>query len=313
MGDDAALYDLAYGGDTSGGGLFGGLDLGSLLTGGAALGTALLPYLYGESPTDYLKQQLTTLPTTIGDIETGALGELAFKPFTLTTGAGATNITTDPTTGLPSLSLGLSPEMSALQQSLFGQAQTLAGTAGPTAEQLFQQLQATRAPETERARLALENRLAAQGRLGTQTAAFGGTPEALALEKAIQEQQSKDLFGTQTLAQELEKGRLANITGLLGGAFAPEEQLLSGLATLAPLSQLGTDVSKSRAQLLRDLGITEVEAVSGLLGNLSTLEADRLKALSQALSGMFASGQDGSSVAGDAVDSLINWLGEKLG
>lgn len=295
------------------GGLFGGLDLGGLITGGAALGSALLPYLYGQDPADYLKQQLTTLPTTISGIETGALGELAFKPFTLTTGAGTTNIATDPATGLPSLSLGLAPEMSALQQSLFGQAQTLAGTAGPTAEQLFQQLQATRAPETERARLALENRLAAQGRLGTQTAAFGGTPEALALEKAIQEQQSKDLFGTQTLAQELEKGRLANITGLLAGAFAPEEQLLSGLATLAPLSQMGTDVSKSRAQLLRDLGITEVEAVSGLLGNLSTLEADRLKALSQALSGMFASGEDGSSVAGDAVDSLINWLGEKLG
>jgi hypothetical protein len=226
----------------------------------------------------------------------------------LTTGAGATGISTDPTTGLPSLSLNLSPEMSALQQSLFGQAQSLAGTAGPTAEQLFQQLQGIRSPETERARLGLENRLAAQGRLGTQTAAFGGTPEALALEKAIQEQQSQDLFGTQTLAQELEKGRLANITGLLGGAFAPEEQLLGGLATLAPLTQAGTDVAKSRAQLLRDLGITEVEAVSGLLGNLSTLEGDRLKALSQALSGMFASGEDGTSVGGEAIDSVVDFI-----
>jgi hypothetical protein len=28
MGDDAALYDLAYGGGTAGGGLLGGLDLG---------------------------------------------------------------------------------------------------------------------------------------------------------------------------------------------------------------------------------------------------------------------------------------------
>ena len=295
-------------GDDATNGLFGGLDLSSLLTGGGALASALLPYLYGQDPTDYLKTQLGTIPSTLSGIETGALNELAFKPFTLTTGAGATNISTDPTTGLPSLSLGLSPEMSALQQSLFGQAQTLAGTSGPTAEQLFQQLQGIRAPETERARLGLENRLAAQGRLGTQTAAFGGTPEALALEKALQEQQSQDLFGTQTLAQELEKGRLGNISGLLSGAFAPEEQLLSGLSTLAPLSQLGTDVSKSRAQLLRDLGITEVEAVSGLLGNLSTLEADRLKALSQALSGMFASGEDGTSVGGEAIDSVVDFI-----
>jgi len=64
--------------------------------------------------------------------------------------------------------------------------------------------------------------------------------------------------------------------------------------------------------LLRDLGITEVEAVSGLLGNLSTLEADRLKALSQALSGLFASGKDGTSVAGEAIDALVDWVKSKV-
>jgi hypothetical protein len=41
MGDDAALYDLAYSGGTTGGnllgGLFSGLDFGSLLTGGGAI------------------------------------------------------------------------------------------------------------------------------------------------------------------------------------------------------------------------------------------------------------------------------------
>jgi len=310
MGDnDAALYDLAYGGGTTS---TGGFDWGGLLTGTLGTGSALLPYLYGDTPVDYLKQQLGDIPTTISGIETGALGELAFTPFAVTTGAGKTGITRDPTTGAPTLGVALSPEMSALQQSLFGQAQALAGTAGPTAEQLYQQVQATRDPQTERARLALENRLAAQGRLGTQTAAFGGTPEALALEQAIVEQQSKDIFGAQTLAQALEKGRLENISGLLAGAFAPEEQALGALATTVPFSQLETDVAKSRAQLLRDLGITEVEAVSGLLGNLSTLEADRLKSLSQALSGLFASGKDGTSVAGEAIDALVDWVKSKV-
>jgi hypothetical protein len=36
----------------------------------------------------------------------------------------------------------------------------------------------------------LEERLANQGRLGVRTAMFGGTPEQLALEKAIAEQQA---------------------------------------------------------------------------------------------------------------------------
>jgi hypothetical protein len=56
MGDDAALYDLSYGGGTTGGGLLGGLFSGigfrvfihrrrrNLASG------ALLPYLYGRGP-----------------------------------------------------------------------------------------------------------------------------------------------------------------------------------------------------------------------------------------------------------------------
>ena len=36
-------------------------------------------------------------------------------------------------------------------------------------------------PEEERQRLEMEQRMAAQGRLGVRTAQFGGTPEQLAL------------------------------------------------------------------------------------------------------------------------------------
>jgi hypothetical protein len=49
MGDDAALYDLAYGGGTTGGGLLSGLDSGSLLTGAANLGGALLPMFMAKA------------------------------------------------------------------------------------------------------------------------------------------------------------------------------------------------------------------------------------------------------------------------
>lgn len=54
----------------------------------------------------------------------------------------------------------------------------------PTAQSVYDQIRATQSPEEERQRIALENRLAAQGRLGVSTAQYGGTPEQLAMEKA---------------------------------------------------------------------------------------------------------------------------------
>ena len=278
-----AYEDTAFGGLAKG----LGLDLGSTLTGllGGALetGTALLPYYAGEGILDYLKQARTGVPSAIEDIETGAMGELAFTPYTVTTGLGSTAISPE---GV--ISTTLTPEQQAVQQSLLGQAQTLAGTAGPTAGELYEQIQATRAPETERQRLALENRLAAQGRLGTQTAMYGGTPEALAMEKAIAEQQSRDILGAQTTAGALEAQRLANVGGLLKQAYAPEQQMWSALYGAAPLSSLGESQARSRSQLLRDLGITELETEQALLGNIAGFEADRIRALAQALSGLFA-------------------------
>lgn len=271
-------------------GLFGSIlpddfDLTGLLTGAGEIGTALLPYYAGEGILDYLKQARTDLPTSLSTIETEALSELDFTPYTVTTGLGSTSISDE---GV--ISTALTPEQQATQQSLLEQAKTLAGTAGPTASELYEQIQATRAPETERQRLALENRLAAQGRLGTQTAMYGGTPEALAMEKAIAEQQSRDILGAQTTAGALEAQRLSNIGGLLSQAYAPEEQMLSALYGAAPLSSLGESQARSRSQLLRDLGITGLESEFGLLGNIAGFEADRLRTIGEALK-PFTTGQ----------------------
>jgi hypothetical protein len=57
---------------------------------------------------------------------------------------------------------------------------------------LFDRLQEMRAPQIERDRTRLRDQLIAEGRQGLRTSQYGGTPEELALEKAIQEQQSAD-------------------------------------------------------------------------------------------------------------------------
>lgn len=90
----------------------------------------------------------------------------------------------------------------------------LGGSTTGMANTLFQQQQAMRTPEQQRQALELENRLRAQGRLGTTTAAYGGTPEQLAMAKAIQEQQAADAFNSMTQAEQMATSQQARALGL---------------------------------------------------------------------------------------------------
>lgn len=90
----------------------------------------------------------------------------------------------------------------------------LGGSTTDMANTLFQQQQAMRTPEQQRQQLALENRLRAQGRLGTTTAAYGGTPEQLAMAKAVQEQQAADAFNSMTQAEQMAAAQQNRALGL---------------------------------------------------------------------------------------------------
>jgi hypothetical protein len=195
-----------------------------------------------------------------------------------------------------------------IADTALAQAQQALGQATPTAQSLFAQMQAGMAPEQERQRLALENRLAAQGRLGTQTAAFGGTPEALALEKAIQEQQSQNMLaatqlapqlaqqqvaqasglfglGSQAMAQPtaLEAAQLQNIGGLLGTSFVPEQQLLQSLTPSLQAAQLAQSGRASEAELLGALGPQVLKSMEGTGETESALQQAQINAVLAAL------------------------------
>ena len=90
----------------------------------------------------------------------------------------------------------------------------LGGSTTDMANTLFGQQQAMRSPVQQRQQLELENRLRAQGRLGTTTAAYGGTPEQLAMSKAIQEQQAADAFNSMTQAEQMATSQQARALGL---------------------------------------------------------------------------------------------------
>jgi hypothetical protein len=149
---------------------------------------------------------------------------------------------------------------------------------------IMSRLQASVAPEQERARLQLEERLAGQGRLGVQTSMFGGTPEALALEKAIAEQNAG--FGVSAMEQaraeqaQESNQRLASLqefrnrtqlAGMLGLDAMREAR--AGQAQKSEQALAGLGETRNRFDLLGQLGLQSLPAAyqgqNQLLANLN--------------------------------------------
>ena len=95
----------------------------------------------------------------------------------------------------PNIQTVLSPEQQAISSGAFTDAQTLLGNVvqdrSAREQEIFDRIRATQEAEEERNRLALEERLFNQGRLGVRISMFGGTPEQLALAKAEEEARNR--------------------------------------------------------------------------------------------------------------------------
>jgi len=172
---------------------------------------------------------------------------------------------------------------------------------------IMSRLQASVAPEQERARLQLEQRLANQGRLGVQTSMFGGTPEALALEKAIAEQQAG--FGVSAMEQaRAEQGQesaqrlaalqefrnrsqLAGTLGLDAMAEARAGQAQKSGQALAGLTEM-----RNRAQLSGQLGLDALTSSYAPLQSLLSTLSPALQAADIAGAGQRQGAQLGASM-----------------
>lgn len=160
--------------------------------------------------------------------------------------------------GMAGLETAAPSDVEALRQQyggLAGQAaqQALQPTGAREAE-VFERIRATQRPEEERQRLALEERLAAQGRLGTRSAAYGGaTPEQLALATAQEEAQDRASLAAMQQAG-VERQRALGEAQAFGGMFTQQAGLSSQLQSqaqqrAAQLSQLGLTAEQTQAQL----------------------------------------------------------------
>ena len=284
--------------------------------------------LYGaeqgiQSARDLGTQAMNRAETAATDV----VGQTQFKPFTVTSGVGG--VSTTPEGGLTTT---LSPEQQALQQQLqqFGSGAfgmlgspearaaeqanivgmlTQGGQGGREAE-IMQRLQAAVAPEQERQRMALEERLFSQGRLGVATNQYGGTPEQLALEKAIAEQQAgfgvsaieqaradQQLQSSQTLAGLQEtRARLGMLgeTGLaaLQQSYMPQQALLNTLSPAINLSNIASTGQARGAQFGTSLLQSGLTAQQEAERTASNLEQQRIQGITNLLAGQIgAEGQ----------------------
>ena len=275
-----------------------------------------------------LMQGLTGSSTLAGAFPQGLISSvkegMQFKPFTVTSGTGAT-AAADTSGGL---NLNLAPQEQAIQQQLLGLTGNLAGGIGYGRQQtlmdlltgsrqdqqaretdIYGRLTAMQAPEQERARLQLEQRLANQGRLGVRTSMFGGTPEALALEKASAEQLAgtavdamsqaraeQAQYSGQTLAaletQLREQGLMAqSIPEFLKAAYTPQAGLLGALSPSVDLSRIQSALQAGGTEAVSNLGIQGLTTQTNLE---SFINAQRQQQL-QGLFDLLASGQNKTS------------------
>jgi hypothetical protein len=263
---------------------------------------------------------------TVPQYEGGILGEIQrqseFKPFTVTTPTGARATMSE-----RGLGTALSGTEQQLQENLLGfgtQAFGMLGDPAARAEEqanvigmltqdpaqraareqdIFGRLQATLSPEQERARLQLEERLAGQGRLGVRTSMFGGTPEQLALEKAIAEQQAglgvsameqarqeQALQSQQTLQGLGETRARLGLLGELGlsaipTGYAPQQQLLATLQPQLEASRIASALQSSGLGLGTQLAESTLESQLGYAALANALRQQQFQGLFDLLKG----------------------------
>jgi hypothetical protein len=253
--------------------------------------------LAGTTFKDPVTEETIRIPGAVG-LAQEAVEMSQFKPFTVTSTLGG-GFTAKPQfdeegafTGI-STGMTLSEQEAAIQNAMLTQAQTeLAATPygqqmGRTAAEqafglggqmmtgltdtsraqresdIYGRIRAAQSPEEQRQAQQLEERLAAQGRLGVQTAQYGGTPEQLAFGKAqaearntamlqamgqaqaeqAQMAQQAQMFtgmGSQLSVQDLMQraGQQQLGLGALGAAYIPQTQMMQLQQAMMPYQRM---------------------------------------------------------------------------
>ena len=215
--------------------------------------------------------------------------DMTFKPFTVTTGGLGTINTFDN----GSTEFNLSESQRAMQDQLLGGASQFYGNAmqdtAARETDIYNRLRATQRPEEEDARLAMEERLFAQGRGGLSTSRLGN-PEQFEFQMARERAKNEAMFGAMTQAQQ-EQMQQAKLGGLFQEqGYAPQANLMNALSS-------GMDVASMTDVARRQQGEYDLQAT---LANLQSQMGSRT-GLADLYSGLFSSA---TGALGSAAESI---------
>lgn len=155
------------------------------------------------------------------------LQQTAFNPYSVQTTTGGSFRTGDD----GSVTIGLGAQEQAMQDAAFAASQGMLSSAAGSTEQreqdVYDRIRALQAEDEAQQALALENRLFAQGRLGTSSDLYGGaTPEMLAMQRANARARNEAALQAmnQAQAQQAQQAQLAQ--AFMGMGYVPQNQLL---------------------------------------------------------------------------------------
>lgn len=223
--------------------------------------------------------------------------DMTFKPFTVTTG-GLGDIATalDGNT-----TFNLSDSQRAMQDQLLGGASqfysnAMQDTAGRETD-IYNRMRAAQRPEEEDARLAMEERLFAQGRGGLSTSRLGN-PEQFEFQMARERAKNEAMFGamSQAQAEQMQQAKLGGLFQQEG--YAPQANLMNALNAGMPVADMA-DVAR------RQQGEYDLQA------DLANLQADigSRTGLADLYSGLFSSA---TGALGSAGETLLDFILGKL-
>ena len=231
------------------------------------------------------------------DVARQALTQTEFKPFTVTTSTGGM-LGVGPQGGT---TMTVSPQEAALQRQLLGGAGQFYGQAQQPVDAreqaIFERMRAAQRPEEERQRLALEERLAGQGRLGVSSAAYGGaTPEQLAMATAQEEARNRAILGAmqQAQAEQMQQSQLGG--QFLSAGYVPQAQLIAATQPAMTTAQLAQRGQLEGAGMFGEAEMSGLEALlasgigqANLMGQIGT------GLLTQAMQPTFVGGTGGAA------------------
>jgi len=151
-----------------------------------------------------------------------------FQPYAITSNIGTANVAADGSTdmNLSPNQLAQMNQMGNYSQNMFTQSMQ---DNSAREQSIYDQMRAMQQPGEDRAAMALENRLRSQGRGQVTTNQYGGTPEQLAMQKAIAESQNQAALMAmqQGQAEQLQQANIGS--QYMQNQYLPQASLLSSM------------------------------------------------------------------------------------